>query len=98
MMKDIWIEAVARAKESWFKLYRWLGCEECWFSWYKWRIWVYEVMAFTDSMRTLIRDWASPQTILEEARKQDMMIMREDWVLKAMRWKTTLEELFRVID
>jgi hypothetical protein len=26
------------------------------------------------------------------------MLMREDGVLKAMRWKTTLEELFSVID
>lgn len=98
MMKDIWIEAVARAKTEWFKLYRWAWCTECWHSWYKWRLWVYEVMAFNDKIRTLIRDWESPEKILEEARKQDMMIMREDWVLKAMRWKTTLEELFRVID
>lgn len=98
MMKDIWIEAVLKAKKNWFKLYKWAGCENCWYSWFKWRVWVYEVMSFTDKVRLLIREWASPAQILEEARKQDLMIMREDWVLKAMRGKTTLEELFRVID
>ncbi len=98
MMKDIWIEAVVKAKTEWFKLYKSSWCDECWHSGYKWRMWVYEVMAFNEKIRTLIRDWGSPASILEEARKQDMMIMREDWVLKAMRWKTTLDELFRVID
>lgn len=98
MMKDIWIEAVSKAKKNWFKLYKWKWCEVCGNSWYKWRIWVYEVLSFNDKIRSLIREWASPATILAEARTQDMMIMREDWVLKAMRGKTTLEELFRVIE
>lgn len=98
MMKDIWIEAVTKAKKEWFKLYRWNWCEKCGYSGFKWRIWVYEVLAFNDKIRMLIRDGASPQEILEEARKQDLILMKEDGVLKAMRWKTTLEELFRVID
>jgi len=98
MMKDIWIEAVSKAKTNGFKLYKWKWCEVCGNSWYKWRIWVYEVLSFNDKIRSLIREWASPAIILAEARTQDMMIMREDWVLKAMRWKTTLEELFRVIE
>ena len=98
MMKDIWIEAVLKAKEKGFKLYKWAWCDKCGHSGYKWRVWIYEVLAFNDKIRTLIREGSSPAIILEEARKQDMMIMREDGVLKAMRWKTTLEELFRVID
>lgn len=98
MMKDIWIEAVSKAKTNGFKLYKWKWCEVCGNSWYKWRIWVYEVLSFNDKIRSLIREWASPAIILAEARTQDMMIMREDWVLKAMRGKTTLEELFRVIE
>lgn len=98
MMKDIWIEAVSKAKKNWFKLYKWAWCSECWHSWYKWRVWIYEVLSFNDKIRALIRDWVSPAEILAEARTQDMMIMREDWVLKAMRGKTTLEELFRVIE
>lgn len=98
MMKDIWIDIISKAKTRWFKLYKWAWCDNCWYSWYKWRVWVYEVLSFNDEIRALIRDWASPTEILKEARKQDLMIIREDGVLKAMRWKTTLDELFRVID
>lgn len=98
MMKDIWIEAVSKAKKGWFTLYKWAWCENCLYSWYKWRVWIYEVLYFSDQIREMIRDGASPAEILEEARKCDLMLMREDWVLKAMRWKTTLEELFKVID
>ena len=98
MMKDIWIEAVSKAKKTWFTLHRWAWCEKCWHSWYKWRIWIYEVLHFNEKIRELIRDWASPSEILVEAKNNDLMIMREDWILKAMRWKTTIEELFKVID
>lgn len=56
------------------------------------------MLGFNDNIRTLIRDGASPSAILEEARKQDMILMREDGVLKAMRGKTTIEELFRVVE
>ncbi|EKE29090.1 MAG: hypothetical protein ACD_2C00233G0008 [uncultured bacterium (gcode 4)] len=98
MMKDIGIEAVSKAKTGWFKLYRSRWCEKCWYSGYKWRIWVYEVLAFNEKIRNLIRNWSSPSEILAEARKQDMMTIREDGVLKAMRGKTTLDELFKVID
>ncbi len=98
MMKDIWIEAVTKAKKDWFKLYYWKWCEHCGYSWFKWRIWIYEVLSFNEKVRELIRSWASPEEILAEARNQDFILMREDGVLKAMRWKTTIEELFKVID
>jgi type IV pilus assembly protein PilB len=98
MMKDIWIEAVSKAKKAGFKLYYGKWCEKCWFSWYVWRIWVYEVLCFNERIRELIRAWASPDEILSEARHQDFILMREDWVLKAMRGKTTIEELFKIID
>jgi type II secretory ATPase GspE/PulE/Tfp pilus assembly ATPase PilB-like protein len=35
---------------------------------------------------------------MAEARKNDLILMREDGVLKAMRGKTSLEEVFSVID
>jgi type II secretory ATPase GspE/PulE/Tfp pilus assembly ATPase PilB-like protein len=56
------------------------------------------VLYFNQVIRDLIRDGASPEQILVEARKNDLMIMREDGVLKAMKGETTLDELFKVID
>ncbi len=98
MMQDIGIEAVSKAKKWAYKLYRGAGCDVCGHSGYKGRLWVFEVLYFTQKIRDLIRDGASPAEILEEARKNDLMIMREDGVLKAMKGETTLEELFKVID
>ncbi len=98
MMQDIGIEAVSKAKKNGFVLHRGKGCEHCGFTGFKGRLGIYEVLNFSDEIRALIRSGASPSKILEKGREQDLMLMREDGVLKAMRGKTTLEELFSVID
>jgi len=98
MMKDIGIDAVARAKKWGFKLFRASGCEHCGHTGYKGRLGIYEVLCLSDPIRALIRNGASPAEIMAEARKNDLILMREDGVLKAMRGKTSLEEVFSVID
>jgi type II secretory ATPase GspE/PulE/Tfp pilus assembly ATPase PilB-like protein len=97
MLKDIGI-AGAIAKKDTYKLYRSHGCEACGMTGYKWRIGIYEVMHFSDDIRRLIRSGSSPQDIIARARESDLILMREDGILKAMRGKTSLEELFRVIE
>lgn len=52
----------------------------------------------SDGLRKLIRDGASPVEIMEHARKNDLILMREDGILKAMRGKTSMEEVFSVIE
>ena len=64
---------------------------------YHGRIGIYEVLALNDAIRTLIRDAASPREIMEAARSNDLVLMRADGIMKAMRGKTSLEELFRVV-
>ncbi|MCK9271972.1 GspE/PulE family protein [Candidatus Gracilibacteria bacterium] len=98
MMKDIGIEAVSKAKKEGFKLYKGAGCEHCSHTGYKGRVGVYEVLNFNEEIKDMIRSGQSSETILKEARNQDFILMREDGVLKAMRGKITLEELFKVID
>ncbi|MFA6090856.1 MAG: GspE/PulE family protein [Candidatus Gracilibacteria bacterium] len=98
MMKDIGIEAVSKAKKNGFTLHRGKGCEHCGYTGFKGRVGIFEVLHFSSEIRTLIRNGASPAEILEKGREQDLVLMREDGVLKAMRGKTTLEELFSVID
>lgn len=97
MLKDIGIAWIANKKDN-YQLYRATGCDKCWMTWYQWRIGVYEVMNFTDEIRIAIRNGASPKEIVDIARKWDLMLMREDWILKAMQWKTSLEELFKILD
>jgi type II secretory ATPase GspE/PulE/Tfp pilus assembly ATPase PilB-like protein len=55
-------------------------------------------MGFSENIRTLVRNNASPHDIIEAARAGDLMLMREDGILKAMQGKTSLEELFKVIE
>jgi len=45
----------------------------------------------------MIRELASTQEIIEEARNMDMITMKEDGILKAMKGYTTLQEVIRVV-
>jgi type II secretory ATPase GspE/PulE/Tfp pilus assembly ATPase PilB-like protein len=97
MMRDIGIGAVEKAKKTGYKLYRSTGCEHCGHSGFRGRVGLYEVLYFSEAVRELVRAGESPARILEEGRKSDLILMREDGVLKAMRGKTTLEEVFAAI-
>jgi type II secretory ATPase GspE/PulE/Tfp pilus assembly ATPase PilB-like protein len=97
MLKDLGIEALATKKDG-FKLYKSAGCAECGMTGYKGRIGIYEVMNFSEEVRALIRSGSSPSAIVTAARKWDLMLMREDGILKAMQGKTSLDELFKVIE
>ena len=68
MLKDLGIEALADKKDG-FKLYKSVGCNECGMTGYKGRIGIYEVMNFSEDIRTLIRNGASPKEIVTAARK-----------------------------
>lgn len=94
MLKDTWMEAV---KEENTKLYHWKWCEHCNHTWYKWRIWVYEILSLNEPLRDMIREWATTPEIIDSARKYDFISMQEDWILKALKWHTTIEEIIRVI-
>lgn len=94
MMVEIWMTKLPTQN---IKLYKWVWCEKCNNSWYSWRIWIYEMIFFTEKLRNLIRDWASTENIILEARKGDLITMKEDWILKAIRWYTTIEEILRIV-
>ncbi len=94
MMKEIWMEKVWAEN---IKLYRWTWCEHCNNSWYKGRMWIYEIISLNEKLRNMIREWANTQEIIAQARKMDMITMKEDWILKALKWFTTIEEVIRVV-
>lgn len=97
MMKDIGMENVA-GKTGKFVLHRSKWCAECGMTGYKGRIGIYEVLVFSEEIRSLIRNGASPKSIIAAARKEDLILMREDGIMKAMQGKTSLDELFKIID
>ena len=98
MMKDLGIAKAFAERRKWvYKLYSSRWCEQCGMTGYHGRIGIYEVLALNDTIRTLIREGASPIEIMKAARENDLVLMREDGIMKAMRGKTSLEELFRVV-
>ena len=94
MMKEVWMESIP---VDHMKLYKWNWCSKCNNSWYSWRIWVFEIITLNEKLKDLIREWASSEQIVETARKSDFISMKEDWILKAIKWFTTLEEVLRVV-
>jgi type II secretory ATPase GspE/PulE/Tfp pilus assembly ATPase PilB-like protein len=94
IFRDIWMKWVDVKN---VKLYAWEGCSECNWTGYKWRVWVYEIINLNENLRNIIREWATVDQIMEEARKNDMITMKEDGILKAIKWYTTIEEILRVL-
>lgn len=61
------------------------------------RIGVFEVMAMTPSLEKLVLKGPAEPELLEESRRQGMLTMREDGILKVLQGKIGLEELSEVI-
>ncbi len=94
IFRDIWMKWL-EAKN--IKLYEWKWCLQCNWTGYKWRVWIYEIINLNDNLRNIIREGSNVETIMREAKKWDMITMKEDWILKAMKGFTTIEEILRVL-
>lgn len=94
MMREIWMSGISQEH---IKLYEWEGCDKCNNSGYLWRIWIYEIISLNESLRELIREWGTAEEIIKKARDGDLITMKEDGILKAIKWYTTIEEILRVI-
>ncbi|MDQ7009600.1 MAG: GspE/PulE family protein [Candidatus Gracilibacteria bacterium] len=94
MMKDI---GMGELLINSIKLYEGVGCEKCNHSGYKGRMGIYEIITFSNKLRDLIRSGATVEKIINEARKGDLITMKEDGILKAIKGHTTITEILRVI-
>ncbi|MDD4151982.1 MAG: type II secretion system protein GspE, partial [Candidatus Gracilibacteria bacterium] len=79
------------------KLYRGQGCEKCNNTGYSGRIGVYEIIHLNNRLKEIIREGGDSREIIKEAREQDMISMKEDGILKALKGYTTIEEVLRVM-
>ena len=78
------------------RLCRGRGCRECRGSGYAGRIGIYELMMMTPELRDLVVQRCSATTLLDEARKQGLVLLREDGWRKVRAGTTTPEEVLRV--
>ena len=72
------------------------GCNECNGSGFKGRMGIYEVLANTIEVQKLIVANATSNTIQDQARKEGMLTMQMDGLVKALRGLTSIEEILRV--
>lgn len=94
MMKETGMHALSTDH---MKLYKWEWCSTCNNSGYKGRMGVYEIITLNEKIRDLIRSWGSVEEVISEARNWDLITMKEDGILKAIKWFTTIEEILRVV-
>ncbi len=94
MLNDVWIKWVSPDNT---KIYNAKWCDKCNNSWYSGRIWLFEIITINENLKELIREGASSWEIIKSARRADFISMKEDWILKAIKWFTTLEEVLRVV-
>ncbi len=80
-----------------FTLYRPKGCITCNNTGYKGREAVFEFLTVTEEMKRLILDRATVSEVKELAMKQGMYTLKQEGIYKAMRGRTSLEEVMRVI-
>ena len=72
-------------------------CDICDNSGYKWRVWIYEVLEISAWVKEMILNWNSAFNINRQAIKDGMISLEQDWILKALNWETSLEEIYRVV-
>ena len=74
------------------------GCGKCNFKGYSGRTGIFELIEMTDKLAEIIIRLPVKTKILEEARRQGMISMKEDGVLKVLEGITSIEEIMRAIE
>ena len=83
--------------ESFF-IYEAQGCKKCQGQGYKGRTALYEILEMTKGLEKMVLTEPSEAKIAEEARKQGMVTMKQDGILKVLKGITTIEEVLRVAE
>ncbi|MEW6581906.1 MAG: ATPase, T2SS/T4P/T4SS family, partial [Actinomycetota bacterium] len=78
-------------------IYRAVGCPACGGTGYKGRVGVYEMLSMSEPIERLTVHRASSDEIRRQARREGMLTMLQDGLLKVFRGLTTLEELARAV-
>ncbi len=72
------------------------GCKECGGKAYKGRIGIFETLAMTDELEEIVLGDISESKLRAEAKRQGMLTMFQDGIIKVLRGVTSLEELLQV--
>jgi len=78
-----------------FKIFKSVGCDECHRVGFSGRLGLFEVLEMTKELEDIILKDTSELHILNEARRQGMITMRQDGILKVLQGLTTIEEVLK---
>ncbi len=81
-----------------YKVYDNVGCSECNNTGYKGRVGVFEVLTVNQVIEDIILGDMSEAKIKQEMKKQGMLSLREDGVIKALEGITSLTEIMKETD
>ena len=74
------------------------GCKKCNFRGFSGRTGIFEILEVTDQLADIITKSPEENKIVQEAKRQEMLSMRQDGVLKVLEGTTTIEEILRVAE
>ena len=77
--------------------YKWEWCEKCSCTCYKWRLGIHEVLIVWDFLEPLILNKESANAMRDISIKHWMITIVQDALIKALLWKTTIEEALKLI-
>jgi len=80
------------------KFYRGKGCKECKNTGASGRLGIYEILSMTPEMEKIIHAEITDSEIEKEAKRQGMITMKQDGIIKALLGLTTIEEILRVTE
>lgn len=75
-----------------------VGCDKCNMTGFKGRIGIHELIKMDYDIELVVRENSSEREIKKVAKKQGLLDLRQDGILKVLAGTTTLDELRRVID
>jgi len=74
------------------------GCKKCGNSGFSGRLAVFEVLSMSRQLSDIILEKPSEAKVMEEAKRQGMLTMKQDGILKILAGVTTIEEVLRVAE
>lgn len=80
------------------KLYKGTGCDQCNYSGYFERIGIFEVIKITPAINRMILHHPTAEEIVDQAKKEGLITMKQDGYLKVLEGITTVEEVLRVAE
>ncbi len=78
------------------RIFRGRGCSECDSTGYRGRLGIFEFIVMSDTLKQMVLEKQSTNRIRETARREGMVILREDGWQKVLDGITTVEEVVRV--